>query len=1095
MPLGKITIDRRNIRTMKKDIILAQRQGVKPAPFKRERAKEKIDREGKIEEAEETKEKQIKQREEELRRAEEDREKNAQSERERKEQEGEEKRKKTEMERLGTLKVQQEQKKEGGKEQVRREEEKRKIEAQKKEEEIKQGEKKAEEVERKKEEIEERGPEYKKEVLLKEKEKIEEEKSKLRKASQKLAIEKKPLESQKELLLANIRKVEESFQIIASKEQKIEKKQKLIEEKREKAKTLGEKKQIEKERWKIENKRQELEKKRWPFGEKIEELEGQMNNIEIAVQKIEAKGSDLEERKKEIFEKEEKIRLRLEKIGLKQELIDLEKLEHSLAVKEKDFLIEIEKHKKYLNEILKNEDELKKEKILIEQEEKTAENLKKRREAEKGRWGVEERIRKVEIKKWDIEKTIQGIKDESGQAGKRVQAVSSRRNRINARIEEINQKLSIVSPERKLSSEIEEKKAVPAVSVNPAPVKKQIQHPKSFLPAAEKPEKGKPEREAEEIEERAAVVPEETFKKRESPLANAGEVAESEQRNEDERRMKEARKRIEALKESAREERGEREEQIRVAEERKREREEQKDEAERKKMVEEGKRRQELLQRLRENKKEIKKQSSPPQSRPQEIIRVLPRKPSSGARLWFRIVIVFVVIVILFGLATFWYWFFVVKKQSPIIITCANDSDCAADQVCGPEGACINAPPIAECFRDADCATDQVCGPEGNCVEKPPENAVPTALFLVDSVRTLEISSPEELRSLLSQTLNEWQNEGQFTRLVIKNSKNDTILGLKEFFEGLLMRAPEGFYQKVNNDFTLFIYSQTQGNRLGFVTKIKNYEGLENLLRNQEPTIENDFQDFFALMGKEGAAVVPYFRDALNVQGYTGPSFRYQTINNQDLGILYLTSGDYFLFTSSWKSMEEAIKRLEITGVRLELTTDLKRGDIGYEVKLLQSWLAQDAAVYPQAIINGLFGPKTESAVIRLQEKHASEILAPQGLVRGNGIVDSYTRIKLNELYGESGIKPRMTELITGLKIGSYGEEVKLLQTWLAEDKEIYPQAIISGYFGYLTQQALIRFQEKYMAEILTPQGLTEGTGVVDVLTRKKLNELYGKEQ
>ena len=256
--------------------------------------------------------------------------------------------------------------------------------------------------------------------------------------------------------------------------------------------------------------------------------------------------------------------------------------------------------------------------------------------------------------------------------------------------------------------------------------------------------------------------------------------------------------------------------------------------------------------------------------------------------------------------------------------------------------------------------------------------------------------------------------------------------------------------------------------------------------------MKDDFESFFDLMGGKGAPLVPYFRNSTNVQGYNGPNFRYQTINKNDLWIAYLTSGNYLIFTSSWKSMEETIKKLGITGTRLELTDNLKMGDRGYEVKLLQSWLSQDAAIYPQRIVNGYFGPLTKAAVIRLQEKYASDVLAPQGLVKGNGIVDSYTRMKLNELYGDSGIKPKTAELISDLRLGSHGGEVKLLQSWLAKDKKVYPEGIISGYFGYLTKRALIRFQEKYAKDILVPQGLTKGTGILDSLTRKKLNELYG---
>ncbi len=71
----------------------------------------------------------------------------------------------------------------------------------------------------------------------------------------------------------------------------------------------------------------------------------------------------------------------------------------------------------------------------------------------------------------------------------------------------------------------------------------------------------------------------------------------------------------------------------------------------------------------------------------------------------------------------------------------------------------------------------------------------------------------------------------------------------------------------------------------------------------------------------------------------------------------------------------------------------------------------------------------------------------------------------------------------------SNNEDVKCLQSFLkSQGSGIYPEGLVTGNFGGLTKSAVIRFQEKYRAEILIPLGLFSGTGVVGPATRAKLN-------
>ena len=115
----------------------------------------------------------------------------------------------------------------------------------------------------------------------------------------------------------------------------------------------------------------------------------------------------------------------------------------------------------------------------------------------------------------------------------------------------------------------------------------------------------------------------------------------------------------------------------------------------------------------------------------------------------------------------------------------------------------------------------------------------------------------------------------------------------------------------------------------------------------------------------------------------------------------------------------------------------------------------------------------------------SSIVKSVESSLRGTGSADvQEQKIRFEAKTGTSTASATTTDrlkLRSFLSIGSSGEEVKVLQKLLAGDLSLYPEGLVTGFFGPLTELAVKRLQAKLKIDQV---------GAVGPQTLAKLNEL-----
>ena len=163
----------------------------------------------------------------------------------------------------------------------------------------------------------------------------------------------------------------------------------------------------------------------------------------------------------------------------------------------------------------------------------------------------------------------------------------------------------------------------------------------------------------------------------------------------------------------------------------------------------------------------------------------------------------------------------------------------------------------------------------------------------------------------------------------------------------------------------------------------------------------------------------------------------------------------------------------------------LRFGDSGNSVRVMQYYLSAVANYYPTIptiTLNGNFDKATRDSVIAFQRQFG---LTPDGIV-GENTWDELYRVYLG-LVDSDTFNKGGTRLFPGedLKIGSRGEDVRLIQEYLNYIANTYTEITkpaITGYYGQQTALAVRQFQQLFD---LNP------SGAVGPLTWDKITSVY----
>ena len=184
---------------------------------------------------------------------------------------------------------------------------------------------------------------------------------------------------------------------------------------------------------------------------------------------------------------------------------------------------------------------------------------------------------------------------------------------------------------------------------------------------------------------------------------------------------------------------------------------------------------------------------------------------------------------------------------------------------------------------------------------------------LISTISNISIITDnlDSVPSLISPYLTTNRDTDGYYRLLIQNKTDNTYVGLRQLFDIFKIKAPANLLNNLNDNATIFLYSNRGQNRFGFIASTTNAAGVAQIMKGWENTMEQDTDGLFKFLGKQQPSKQPgNFQNGVSSDQQITYRYIFFQPESANLGISYATYRNYFIFTSSVDSLTQIISQL-----------------------------------------------------------------------------------------------------------------------------------------------------------------------------------------